>query len=218
MANSSDNYQCSVGNYYLYDNQWNCGADSGNAPCGPESAYGCTNPDGTVAWVVNSNQRDGNTAVLTYPDMQENFPNKPLGSFHEISATFAETSPPFGSHEAAFDIWLNNQDVQVMVWVDRVDRTPPGTPVPGQMALGGQTYQVWQSTTNPTQIQITYVASPTFTSGNVNLLEFLQDAAPRAGFVFSSATVSQINFGVEIASTGGKNAMFEFNDFSILTR
>ncbi len=70
MANAtcvSDNQACNVGSTYdLYDNQWNCQANH----CGPESAYGCLNGDGTVDFVVNSNQPAGNTAVLTYPAMQ----------------------------------------------------------------------------------------------------------------------------------------------------
>jgi hypothetical protein len=92
-ACTCSNNGCNVGSYYLYDNQWNCGSGA-PVKCGPESAYGCTNGGGTVSFVVTSNQPAGNTGVLSYPAMQDNFGNKPaLGSFKSITATFQETSP-----------------------------------------------------------------------------------------------------------------------------
>jgi hypothetical protein len=93
----SDNHACSVGSVYdLYDNQWNCAGND----CGPESAYGCLNSDGTVDFVIDSSQPAGNTAVLTYPAMQLNVPdvasssNGPaLGSLKSVTSTFTVDPP-----------------------------------------------------------------------------------------------------------------------------
>jgi hypothetical protein len=212
-----DNNGCNVGGYYLLDNQFNCGADSGHQ-CGTESAYGCKNPDGTVAWVVTSNQPEGNTLVLTYPDMQLNFnaPYPPLSSFHSITATFEETSQRVGSGEDTFDIWLDGQARQVMVLVDSWGQLvpPPGSQV-GPTTLDGRTYQVWWSSTNPAQT--TLVSTETFTSGTVNLLHILNYAITN-NFVPPNPTISQINFGVQIASTDGQDATFTFNDFSMVAQ
>ena len=82
--------------YDLYDNQWNCGGNN----CGPESAYGCLNSDGTVDFVVNSNQPKGNTAVLSYPAMQLNFPSKPtLCSFKSVVGTFTVVPPTWAKND-----------------------------------------------------------------------------------------------------------------------
>jgi len=217
MANAtctSDDESCSVGNYDLYDNQWNCGANH----CGPESAYGCKNPDGTVAFTVTSNQVAGNTTVLAYSAMQDNFDKSPLlTSFQTITATFEETSPHVGIYEDTFDIWLNgvgtSQSIQVMVWVDTFGRTPPGSQTT-QTTLGGRTYDVW-SAASP--MQVTLVSTEAFTSGTVDLLQIL-DYAIAQGLVPINPTLGQIDFGVEIASTGGQSATFQFDDISFVTQ
>jgi hypothetical protein len=50
----------------------------------------------------------------------------------------------------------------------------------------------------------------------VNLLEIF-DWTIAQGWLASSSTLGQIDFGVEIVSTGGASATFEFDDFSIAT-
>jgi hypothetical protein len=204
---------CTVGMYVLYDNQFNCGGTTGNT-CGPESAYACSNPDGTVAFVVDSNQAAGNATVLTYSALQRNFDNQPVSSFHGITATFQETSPLTGSHEDTFEIWLDQQAILVMVWVDSYGRTPSGTLLT-QTTLGGRTYEV-RSTKTGTPTKITLASTTTFTSGTVDLLEILQFAITQ-NLVPATATLGQIELGVEIASTGGQDATFDFNGVSILT-
>jgi hypothetical protein len=205
---------CNVGMYYLYDNQFDCGGSTGNT-CGPESAYGCINPDNTVAFVVTSNQAAGNTTVLAYSAMQRNFNNPPVSSFGSITATFEEACPRVGSHDESFSVWLDQQTVLVMVWVDAFNRTPLGTLVT-QTTLGGRSYQVWSGNVGG-QTQLTLVATRTFSWGTVDLLQIL-DFATAQGLVPAGATLGQIEFGVEIASTGGQSATFEFNDVSILTQ
>jgi hypothetical protein len=153
--------------------------------------------------------------VLAYSALQRNFStNPPVSSFHGITGTFEETGPQTGSHEATFEIWLNQQAILVMVWVDRTSRTPDGTLVT-QTAIGGRTYEVWSSSTGiPTKI--TLVATATFTTGTVDLLQILKYAVAQS-LIPAAATLGQIEFGVEIASTGGQSATFELDGISILT-
>jgi len=214
-ACTSTNKPCTMGNYVLYDNQWNCGADSGQH-CGEESAYACVDADsGTVNWVVDSKQPAGNTAVLAYSAMQENFNEPPLSSFGNITVTFAENSPHVGSYEDAFDIWLNGGggtgSTLVVIWVDTYNRTPTGTQMTTLMQ-DGHSYDVYVAS-NPSQV--TLVATPAFTSGSVDLLHILQWASLQ-GLIPQGATLGQIELGVEIVSTGGEAATFEFGDFSIV--
>lgn len=204
---------CMVGMYFLYDNHFNCGGTTGNA-CGPESAYACWNPDGTVAVVVDSKQVAANATVLTYAALQRNFDNPPVGSFQGITATFEETGPPTGIYEDAFEVWLDQQAILVMVWVDNHGRMPDGTRVT-QAMLGGRTYDVWSSTTG-TPTKITLVSTATFTSGTVDLLQVLKFVISQ-NLVPAGVTLQQIEFGVEIASTGGLDATFQLNRLSIDT-
>jgi hypothetical protein len=220
MANAvctTDDTGCNVGSYYLYDNQWNCGGSSGNT-CGPESAYGCTNPDGTVSFVITSKQAAGNTAVLTYPAMQDNFASNPtLASFHGITATFEETSPHVGDYEVAWDCWFNDQANELMIWVDDFNQTPGGSKVESNVMLGGRAYDVWHSGTQSKGYTV-FAADTTFTSGTVDLLEIFQYAATQ-GYMppASTSTVGQLSFGVEVCSTAGQTATWTVDGYAITT-
>jgi hypothetical protein len=212
----ADNTGCNVGSYYLYDNQWNCGASTGNS-CGPESAYGCVSADGTVSWLVTSNQAAGNTAVLSYPAMQDTFGNNPpLSSFTTISSTFAETGPHRGIYEYAYDVWLNGVaaagSTQILVWVDNYHRVPAGSQV-ATTTLAGHTYDVWR---NADGSSVVLESRAPFTSGTVDLLKII-DWTIAQTWLLPSSTLGQIEFGVEIASTDGASATYAFNAFSIFT-
>jgi len=219
---------CNVGSYYLYDNQYNCGADSGN-DCGQESAYGCINgdsSDSSVSFVVTSNQPAGNTTVLSYSAMQENFitDHPLLTSFKSITSTFTETAPHVGSSEGvydiAYDIWLNEiamaSDTQVLIWVDYSNRKPAGTPLVSSMPLGEHSYDVYSLPSTSSGATVVFYANPPFASGTVDL-GVIFDWATAYSLIPQGATLWQIEFGVEIASTGGASATFEFDDFSITT-
>jgi hypothetical protein len=219
-ANASckaDNSGCNVGSYYLYDNQWNCGAGSGNS-CGPESAYGCSNADGTVNFVVTSNQPAGNTAVLSYPAMQDNFDSKPLlSSFTTISATFEETSPHVGDYEVAWDCWFNDNANEFMVWVDNYNQVPAGSKVASKVSLGGRSYDVWWSPGNGSGGYVVFYANTTFTSGTVDLLQLFNYAAAH-GWLPASSKVNQLSFGIEVCSTDGRDATWSVSNYSITTK
>jgi hypothetical protein len=219
IANASctcSNSGCNVGSYYLYDHQWNCGSGSGNS-CGPESAYGCANSDGTVDFVVTSNQPAGNTAVLSYPAMQDNFDSTPaLSSFTSISATFEETSPHVGDYEVAWDCWFNSQANEFMVWVDNYNQTPGGSKVASNVSLDGRSWDVWWSPSSGTGGYVVFYANTTVTSGTVNLLALFQYGASH-GWLPSTSTVDQLSFGIEVCSTNGQNATWTISNYSITT-
>jgi hypothetical protein len=205
------NSGCNVGSYYLYDNQWNCGGSSGN-DCGPESAYGCTDGDGTVSFVVTSTEPAGNTAVLTYPAMQDNFDSKPLlSSFTTISATFTETSPHVGDYEVAWDCWFNDDNAnELMIWVDTYNQQPGGNKAASNVSLGGRSYDVWTGSGG----YVAFVATASFTSGTVDLLEIFNYATSH-GWLPSGSTVSQLSFGIEVCSTAGPSATWTIGDYGI---
>lgn len=193
--------------YYLYDNQWNCGPASGHS-CGPEMLYGCS----SSIWYVTSNQPAGNTAVLTYPDVQANFTNSPLVStLHTLTSTFAEQSPHVGNYEVSYDIWLNGHANQVMIWLENANRTPSGAKVATNVSLGGTTYDVWSE---PSSGLVTFYPNATFSSGTVDLLPMFKWAIQQ-NLLPANSTLNQITLGVEIVSTNGQEATWYFNDFSV---
>jgi hypothetical protein len=200
------------GNYFVFNNVWDTPANPG-----PQTLYVCS----YHSWYVVSDQVAGDAGLVkSYPNVQMNFGNTTnmpmISSFHTITSTFAETSPHVGIYEDSYDIWLNGVDTagsdQVTIWLDNYNRVPDGSQVQ-TMTLGGRTYDVWR-TSDGTQ---TVLVSPvTYTNGNVDLLEILNWVIAQ-GWLAADSTLGQIDFGVEIVSTDGANATFQFDDFSITT-
>jgi hypothetical protein len=211
----SNNNACNVGNTYdLYDNQWNCGGN----PCGAESAYGCLNADGTVDFVVDSNQPTGNTAVLTYPAMQMNFQNgTKLSNLKSVTSTFTVVPPtaPKNDWEVAYDLWFNpNNANEFMVWVYNNGQTPGGNQVGTNVVLGGRTYNIWWSSNGGTDGTVYFVLATNITSGTIDLLQLFQYASQH-GWLPANSTVDQFDMGVEVCSTNGKNAEWTFTHYSM---
>jgi hypothetical protein len=209
---SASNTGCNVGDYYFYDNMWNCGPGSG-FHCGPESGYACANADGSTSFVVTSNQPAGNTAVLTYPAMQKNFTGKPLlSSFKSITSTFSEKGPgAVGDYEVAWDLWFNGLANEVMVWVDTYKQVPAGKKVATAVMLSGYTWDVWYVSSSG---YLAFVPPSTISSGTIDLLALLKFAASN-GWLPANSVASQFAFGVEVCSTDGKDATWTIDNYSL---
>jgi glycosyl hydrolase family 12 len=204
---SDPNGGWSVGGYYVHNNMWNCGSYA----CS-ETLYACSYDNWYV--VANLNNDSGDGAVKTYPNVHKDYGDVPIGSFHAITSTFAETSPHVGIYNVAFDIWINGIAstgcTEIMIWNENHNQVPAGTQVE-TVTLGGRTYHVWKT---PDSGYIAFVPTVIFTSGTVDLLEIFQWVMGK-NWLPSDSWVSQIDFGVEIVSTDGRDAVFEFTDFSI---
>jgi Glycosyl hydrolase family 12 len=197
----------SNGNYYLYNNMWNA---SGYSVA--QTLYACSYHDWYV--VANMNNDSGNGAVKTYPDVQANFNEPKISSFHSVSSTFAESSPHVGIYEDAYDIWLNgvasSGSTELMIWTENFHQVPAGSVV-ATASLGGRSYKVWKNGS-----YIAFAAESNFTSGTLNLLQFF-DWIIGKGWIPSTSTLGQICYGVELVSTNSAPATFNFTNFSVST-
>ena len=193
--------------YFVFNNMWNK-----SAGLGPQTLYACS----YHSWYVVSDQTDDAGAVKSYPNVQMNFSDVPISSLHAVTSRFAETSPHVGIYEDAYDVWLNGVATagssEIMIWVDTYNRVPAGNQVT-TITLGGRSYDVWKTSDNS---YIALVSTVPVTSGTFDLLAIFQWTIDQ-GWLPSDTTLGQIDFGVEIESTGGASATYQFNDFSITT-
>ena len=165
--------------------------------------------------VANMNDDSGDGAVKTYPNVHQDFNSAPaISSFNTISSSFAHTAPHVGIYEFAYDIWLNgvasSGSTEVMIWTDNYNQVPSGS-VLETVTFDGQSYQVYKSGS-----YVAFVKTTNVTSGNVNLLSFFNHIIAK-GWIPSTSTVGQIDYGVELVSTNGANATFQVNDFTLTT-
>ncbi len=194
--------------YYVDTDTWNAAGYQVS-----QTMYICDYNNWYVVANMNDNAHDG--AVKTYPNVHKDFDTEPqIGSFSTISSGFAHTAPHVGIYEFAYDIWLNgiasSGSTEVMIWTDNFHQVPSGSSLE-TVTVDGQSYNVYK-----TGSYIAFVQSTNVTSGTVNLLWFFNHIIEK-GWIPATSTVGAIDYGVELVSTGGADATFEVNDFSLTT-
>jgi len=205
---SAPNGGWSNGGYYVHNNMWNSAKYS---PCTSTlQAWSYDN------WhvVTRMNNKSGDGAVKTYPNVHRDYGGVPIDSFDSITSTFAETSPRIGIYNWAYDIWINGVArpgcTEIMIWTDNFNQVPGGK-YEQDVTFGSQTYKAYR---NPGSGYIAFVATTNLTSGTVNLLEIMKWTMAK-GWLSSKSTLNQICFGVEIVSTADADATFQVNAFAI---
>jgi hypothetical protein len=192
------------GRFDVYNNEWN------TAEAGPQLVWA----DSYRHWGVESVQPDS-TSVKTYPSVQQNYDNAPLSTVTSLSSTFAQTMPPANVNydaEAAYDLWLDNYNVEVMVWVANHGQTPSGGVI-HHVVITGWHYAVYESGSK--MFSFVSTGRPA-TRGEVNLLSVLQWLI-RHRYLTGGDRLTQVNFGWEIASTNGIPLNFVVTDYSLTT-
>jgi hypothetical protein len=148
--------------------------------------------------------------VLTYPSVQKNYPSRALSSFTSMTSSYSENmnSTAGTDAEAAYDIWINDLNKEVMFWVDNHGQTPAGSKV-ATVTLGGLTWDYYQENG-----YYAFVLNHNATSGTVDLLAGIKYLISR-GVLSSSDKLWQVNFGWEICSTAGVPQTFTMSNFTL---
>jgi hypothetical protein len=113
--------------------------------------------------------------------------------------------------QAAWDIWTSSGEV--MIWVDTTAlRGNGGSQQMGTGTIGGipMTYYVYGGAGGLPIIKL----NTNQRTGTIDILDGLRYFQSK-GAVASNATISQVNFGWEICSTGGVAETFEVTDYSL---
>lgn len=192
------------GEFDVYNNEWN------TAEAGPQLVWA----DSYRHWGVQSVQ-PASTSVKTYPSVQQNFQDPALRTVKSLSSTFAQAMPPQKvsyDAEAAYDLWLDDNKIEVMVWVANHGQTPSGGVI-NHVVISGREYAVYDS--GPDMFSFV-AAGKLAASGQVNLLSVLQWLI-RHRYLSGSDRLTQVNFGWEIASTNGVPLNFAVTDYSLST-
>jgi len=205
-------------NFLVRNNMWNCQHDPD--PCAPETVWARSYHD----WGVQTNQPAGNTAVLSYPDVQDVLTqasgnDTPLGRFTILKSTFSIRMPSgLGlDDEAAYDDWLNNWNTEVMIWVYNQGQTPAGSVV-SRPVIAGQHWAFWASGTKGNDHNIySFVLNTNETRGSVNTLAML-DWLVKQGWVPANSGVTDNEFGMEECSSGGHTVDFAVTGFTLTAR
>lgn len=189
--------------YQFQNDMWNCP----QAACGKQTIWANAPSD----WGVVSTMAAGNTAVLTYPDIGKLYNDKPVSSFKLVRDGFTESMPRNMKGlraEAANDVWLNHWNIEMMIWVDTVGRSLAGGTRIGSATISGQHFSVWKFGGS----EFIFKLNHNETSGQTDILASINWLI-KHGRVPARATLTQAEFGWEIASTGGRPANFKISKF-----
>jgi hypothetical protein len=184
-----------------------------------QTLYAC----GYHSWYVVSTMTSRGGAVQTYPNSQMTFARRPrLAALSSLASSFSESSTPSGSgddYEYAYDIWINGYGgrgaSELMIWNDNHGQSPGGS-LQGTFTNEGRTYDVYVTGTASGGDYVAFVSTSNFTAGTLNLVDFFR-AATSEGWIDhgSAARLWQVDYGVEICSTGGRPATFDFTNFDV---
>jgi hypothetical protein len=107
-------------------------------------------------------------------------------------------------------VWLNNYGIEIMIWVDNHGQTPAGNII-GHVTISGQSFAVWRR--GPSY---TFALNRNETSGQTNILASVRWLMQQR-YVPGRSTLRQVDFGWEIASTGGRPQAFAVTNYWVHT-
>lgn len=207
-SSSTSNDGTSFGQYYVHNNMWN----AANYPGTTQTVDACSAQSWNVTTTANNNANDG--AVKTYPNVHQDFDEPPLPAV--LKSTYAATSPHVGIYNVAYDIWLNGigtpGNTELMIWTDNFNQVPAGSKV-GTMTFSGV---VWDEYVTGDNGYIALVPPAPVTSGSLDLRAIIDELISQ-GRINPNPLLTQVCYGVEIVSTNGQPAKFNFTDFSLTT-
>jgi hypothetical protein len=105
--------------------------------------------------------------------------------------------------------------IEVMVWTSTHRTMPSGGPVTAA-TIGGQAFTVWQCQASgcASHPYYAFVLTGSESSGAVNILAFLGWLISR-GLVPAADPLTQVQYGWEIASTGGTTETFSMTNYHL---
>jgi len=195
------------GGYFVQNDAWNGGH-------GPQRI--CANSFHDVQ--VTSNQPTGNTEIETYPDVSGLYTgtDEPVSDFASIANHFTEHFPAGVIGEAADDIWLNNWNIEIMLWTDTHHENPASfmTHI-GTATIFGQTWNVLRNgpASEEPNTEFVFKLDHNETSGTTHILTAIHWLMSH-GHIPSSAGLTAAQFGWEIASTNGPQ-VFHLTSYSL---
>lgn len=204
------------GQIMVDNNMWNAGGYNVSqtvGACSYDSWYAVTTAD---------NSR-GDGAVKTYPNVHIDYVDwgtgwmQPLSEFSSLKMRFAHDAPSTeGIWNVAFDVWLNGigngEANELMIWTENHNQRPAGTKI-DTVTLDGVQWDFWAGYDNHylAFVPTTGAAIP---AGELELLAFTDYLAAN-GHIPASSTIGQLDYGVEVVSTNGVPARFDFTDFAV---
>ncbi|ENZ32223.1 MULTISPECIES: GH12 family glycosyl hydrolase domain-containing protein [Clostridium] len=212
---SSDNWgEWETNGYTIRNDIWGEGA-------GPQSIWANSESD----WGIWSAQPNTG-GIKSYPHAEKVI-NKNLSDIKTLTSNFNVTVPTSGvAMETTYDIWLNNNAYEVMLWMNSYGEVKPisynydsyGNAVPYYwgVPVGGHTWNVYRGNNGGNEVFSFVRVDGNISSGTVDLKEILNWIKDVPKW-YGNVELGQVQFGYEITSSynNGNGYNFKTNNFSV---
>jgi hypothetical protein len=193
------------GAYTIENDVWGSGA-------GPQTIWANSGSN----FGVFSTQNGG--GIKSYPNSDYPNINKAVNSLNTCSSSFNASTPSGCNYDQAYDIWLNGSSYEVMIWnkwngnqpiANSYDANGNAVPQYKNQSIGGATWNVYYRGGT-----LSFLRTSQASSGSVNIKALLQwiNNTPKW---YNNPTLSKIQCGWEILSTGGSQKNFTMNSYSV---
>ena len=190
----------SAGRFFVQNNRW--GSDLPQAVQPRDGGFTLTRADGDIAYggapksypaiVIGQHYGAGTTGVLPVR----------VADLGQPRTSASITRAP-GSWNAAYDIWLNsapdspgeNDDTEIMLWMDTSDRPTPIGKVVGAVSVEGAAYTVWQGKGRVADV-VSFVRDVGVQAWDVPLRPFV-DECVRRGAASTASYLTSVQLGFE---------------------
>jgi hypothetical protein len=126
--------------------------------------------------------------------------NKKISALGTCTSTFTVSVPSSGDYSADYDIWLDNNKYEVLLWMTERGAVGPLGSSAANATVGGHTWNVHKGS-NGSNYVFSFVISSSTSSATVDVKAILQ-WIEKQGWT-ADATLGEVQFGFEITSSAG---------------
>jgi hypothetical protein len=190
-----------TGDYTLYNNIWGGGA-------GPQTIWANSERD----WGVHANHPNTG-GVKSYPNATRQV-NRQLSSLGSLSSVVDMSVPSGGAYASTYDIWLDNNRYEIMLWLNRTGPVGPIGSYQTSASTGGHGWDVYRGVNGSFEV-FSFLRQGNTSSATVDIKAVLDWLRAR-GWI-GDVSVGYVQFGYEITSSSG-GMDFVTRNFSVSYR
>lgn len=185
--------------YIVYNNIWGSGAGSQ-----------CIAADSGSSWTVTADHPNTG-GIKSYPNAKW-IVDRQIEDINTLTSSYNVSVPSSGAYNTAYDVWDENYDHEIMLWMNWTGPVGPLGSYVGSVSLGGHGWDVYRGSNGHNNVY-SFLRHGDSTSGWLDILPIL-DWITGQGWMSQDDVIGDVQFGYEITSSAG-GLEFTTHHFSV---
>ncbi|MEO3756432.1 hypothetical protein [Streptomyces sp. B6B3] len=185
--------------YIVYNNIWGSGAGSQciSAESGQEFTVSADHPN--------------TGGIKSYPNSKY-IVGQPINAIDSFTTSYDVTVPQSGAYNTAYDIWDENYDHEIMLWLNWYGPVGPLGSQVGTAELGGHTWDIYNGSNGANNVY-SFLRQGNSSQGEIDVVPVL-DYIVDQGWMSESTVIGDSQLGFEITSSAG-GLDFTVNNYAV---